>query len=72
MSASTLSPDTNSLTERNRTIVERFVDLFYRQRKVRLAFETYGSDHYVQHNPNIADGREAPIPAQSANSHPRF
>ena len=63
MKASTPAPDTNSLTERNRAIVEKFVDLFYRQRKVRLAFETYVSDRYVQHNPNIADGREAAIQA---------
>ena len=60
----TVTPDTarhTALTESNRIIVGRFVDLFYRQRNVRLAFERYVTDDYVQHNPNIADGREAAI-----------
>lgn len=51
-----------STTTANRRIVEQFVDLFYRQHKVREAFETHVSaDHYIQHNPGIADGREAAI-----------
>ena len=48
-----------SLTEDNRAIVLRFVDLFYRQKNVRKAFATFVADDYVQHNPNIPDGREA-------------
>jgi len=50
-----------SLTESNREIVKRFVDLFYRQKDVRQAFMTFVSQNYVQHNPNIPDGREAAI-----------
>jgi predicted SnoaL-like aldol condensation-catalyzing enzyme len=50
-----------SLTERNRAIVLGFVELFYRRRQVRLAFETYVGEAYIQHNPNIGDGREAAI-----------
>ena len=51
------------LTEKNRTIVSRFVELFYVQRDVRRAFETYVADDYLQHNPNIPDGRAAAIAA---------
>jgi len=47
----------------NRAIVRDFADLFYRQHAVRRAFETYVAPDYVQHNPGIADGREAAITA---------
>ena len=47
----------------NREIVERFVDLFYRQGRVREAFETYVAEGYIQHNPLAADGRAAAIAA---------
>lgn len=50
-----------SLTEKNRAIVENFVDIFYRVKDVRRAFLTYVAEDYVQHNPNIPDGREAAI-----------
>jgi predicted SnoaL-like aldol condensation-catalyzing enzyme len=50
-----------SLTERNRAIVLDFVELFYQRRQVRLAFETHVDEVYIQHNPNIGDGREAAI-----------
>lgn len=50
-----------SLTERNRAIVLDFVELFYHRRQVRLAFEKHVGDIYIQHNPTIADGREAAI-----------
>lgn len=49
------------MTERNRIVVLAFVDLLYHRRQVRLAFERYVISSYVQHNPNIADGREAAI-----------
>lgn len=51
----------SSLT--NRQIVERFIDLFYRQGKVREAFETYVHEDYIQHNPLAPDGRAAAIAA---------
>ena len=57
-----MSPE-DTLTERNRAVVLDFVDLFYRQRRVREAFEKHIGDPYVQHNPNILDGREAAIVA---------
>ncbi len=51
------------MSSRNRQIVTTFADLFYNQRKVRDAFEGFVAEHYTQHNPNIADGREAAIAA---------
>jgi predicted SnoaL-like aldol condensation-catalyzing enzyme len=47
----------------NREIVERFIDLFYRQGRVREAFETYVAEGYIQHNPLAPDGRAAAIAA---------
>ncbi len=52
-----------SETERNRAIVSDFARLFYGERQVRQAFERYVVPNYIQHNPNIADGREAAIVA---------
>jgi len=52
------------LTARNRAVVARFVDLFYRQRQVRAAFEAHVSaSRYIQHNPTLPDGRDAAIMA---------
>ncbi len=48
-------------TERNRVIVADFARIFYTDRQVRRAFELYVVPDYIQHNPNIADGREAAI-----------
>jgi predicted SnoaL-like aldol condensation-catalyzing enzyme len=50
-------------TERNREIVTRFIDLFYRQGRVREAFMTYVAPGYIQHNPIAADGRDTAIAA---------
>jgi len=51
-----------SRTETNRAIVNDFVDLMYRQKKVREAFMKHvTASNYVQHNPNIPDGRDAAI-----------
>lgn len=47
----------------NRAIVTRFADLFYRQKRVEEAFLTYVAPDYIQHNPGIADGREAAMTA---------
>lgn len=52
-----------SLTERNRAIVTDFAHRFYDLRDVRGAFERHVASDYVQHNPGIADGREAAIRA---------
>lgn len=52
-----------SETERNRTVVTDFVRLFYEQKDVRAAFEKHVAADYIQHNPNIVDGRDAAIAA---------
>jgi predicted SnoaL-like aldol condensation-catalyzing enzyme len=47
----------------NRAVIEDFVELFYRRRDVRAAFERHVAPDYIQHNPGIADGRDAAITA---------
>jgi predicted SnoaL-like aldol condensation-catalyzing enzyme len=47
----------------NRQVVTRFIDLFYRQGRVREAFMTYVAPGYIQHNPVARDGRDAAIAA---------
>jgi predicted SnoaL-like aldol condensation-catalyzing enzyme len=37
---------------------EGFVELMYRRRDVRAAFDTYVAVDYLQHNPGLADGRD--------------
>jgi predicted SnoaL-like aldol condensation-catalyzing enzyme len=51
------------MTEKNRKIIEAFADVFYRQKDVKKAFKEYVAEEYIQHNPNILDGREAAIAA---------
>lgn len=48
-------------TARNRKTITAFADLFYRQKKVRAAFDRYVAPGYVQHNPNFTDGPESAI-----------
>jgi predicted SnoaL-like aldol condensation-catalyzing enzyme len=57
------APAEASLTERNREVVTRFIDLFYKQHKVREAFETYVVPEYIQHHPAATDGRDNAINA---------
>jgi predicted SnoaL-like aldol condensation-catalyzing enzyme len=47
--------------EQNRAIIEAFVEVFYKQKNVRKAFEDFVSEQYIQHNPTNGDGREAAI-----------
>lgn len=53
----------DALTERNRAIVTAFARQFYGARDVAGAFHRYVAPDYVQHNPGIADGRDAAIAA---------
>ena len=46
---------------KNRKIVESFADIFYRQKDVERAFMEFVAEDYIQHNPNILDGRQAAI-----------
>ncbi|MDJ0911718.1 MAG: nuclear transport factor 2 family protein [Woeseiaceae bacterium] len=44
-----------------REVVGEFIDLFYEQKKVREAFETWVHPDYIQHKPTLPDGREPVI-----------
>ena len=44
-----------------REVVEQFVDVFYRDKKVRQAFEDWVHPDYIQHKPSLPDGREPVI-----------
>lgn len=45
----------------NRRVIEDFARLFYGERDVKQAFETYVAPDYIQHNPGVPDGRDAAI-----------
>jgi len=55
------TPDYLARTAVNRTAFLDFVRLYYGERKVREAFDRYVAADYQQHNPHIADGREAAV-----------
>lgn len=44
-----------------REVVGEFIELFYEQKKVREAFETWVHPDYIQHKPTLPDGREPVI-----------
>lgn len=44
-----------------RNFIEAFVEIFYKQKNVRKAFEVFVAEDYIQHNPTIGNGREAAI-----------
>ena len=45
--------------ERNKENVKAFYDLMFNQCRPREAIERYAGDEYRQHNPHVADGKEA-------------
>ncbi len=44
-----------------REVVDQFIDTFYRQKRVREAFEAWVHPDYIQHKPTLPDGREPVI-----------
>lgn len=45
--------------ERNKASAMAFYDLMFNQNNPREAIERYVGDEYIQHNPHVADGKEA-------------
>ncbi len=45
--------------EQNKQTVTAFYDLMFNQAKPREAIEKYTGNEYIQHNPGVADGKEA-------------
>ena len=49
----------NEHLERNKRNVVAFYDLMFNQCRPAEAIERYAGDRYIQHNPHVADGKEA-------------
>ena len=50
---------TNDPLARNKETAVAFYDLMFNQSKPREAIERFAGDTYIQHNPGVADGKEA-------------
>jgi predicted SnoaL-like aldol condensation-catalyzing enzyme len=46
---------------KNKESVIAFYNLIFRDHKPAEAFERYGGDKYIQHNPRVPDGKDAVI-----------
>jgi predicted SnoaL-like aldol condensation-catalyzing enzyme len=49
----------NDSLERNKRAATQFYDLMFNQCRPREAIERYAGKSYTQHNPHVADGKEA-------------
>ena len=45
--------------ESNKAAAQAFYDLMFNQCRPREAIERYAGDVYIQHNPDVADGKDA-------------
>lgn len=45
--------------ERNKTNAKAFYSLMFNENRPREAVSTYVGDEYIQHNPDVGDGKEA-------------
>jgi len=45
--------------DQNKKTVTAFYDLMFNQNLPREAIEKYAGDEYIQHNPEVADGKDA-------------
>jgi predicted SnoaL-like aldol condensation-catalyzing enzyme len=54
-----MKPDATTDLERNKRNAMAFYDLAFNQCKPREAIERFAGDTYIQHNPEVADGKEA-------------
>ncbi len=50
---------TGSTDERNKANVVAFYDMMFNECRPREAIERYAGDDYRQHNPHVADGKQA-------------
>lgn len=48
-----------STLEQNKKVVMAFYDLMFNQNQPATAIEQYVGDSYTQHNPHVADGKQA-------------
>ena len=45
--------------EKNKSNAQAFYELMFNQCEPRKAIEQFAGDEYIQHNPHVADGKEA-------------
>ena len=49
----------NTQTDKNKENAQAFYDLMFNQCQPLKAIELYAGDVYIQHNPHVADGKDA-------------